>query len=149
MINNWLAAENFERAHNIIAAINTLSIHTKLVLAGTDDTERSKEVVKARAVLRSFLERLGTLVIEAERTRGGTVTGADPRLSQLARTFVAKRREWTQHSPLYDVNPSNIVALLESDASDDLQRLVVYLQELRTLLEQSVHADIVGLLGEI
>ena len=105
--------------------------------------------MKARAVLHSFLERFGSLVIETESTRGGTVTGADPRLSQLARTFVAKRREWTQHSPLYDVNPSNIIALLESDASDDLQRLVVYLQELRTLLEQNVHADIVGLLGEI
>ena len=149
MSNNWLAAESFERAHSIISALNTLSIHAKMVLANIDDTARSSDTVKARAVLRAFLESFGAIVKEAERTREGMVTGADPRLSQLARTFVAKRRQWPQHSPLYDVTLSEVDALLESDNPDNLRQLIAYLQELRVLLEQNVHADIVGLLGEI
>lgn len=149
MSNNWLAAESFERAHSIISALNTLSIHAKMVLANIDDTARSSDTVKARAVLRAFLESFGAIVKEAERTREGMVTGADPRLSQLARTFVAKRRQWPQHSPLYDVTLSEVDALLESDDPDNLRQLIAYLQELRVLLEQNVHADIVGLLGEI
>lgn len=149
MSNNWLAAESFERVHSIISALNTLSIHAKMILANVDDTARSTEVMKARAVLRAFLESFGAIVKEAERTREGMVTGADPRLSQLARTFVAKRRQWPQHSPLYDVTLSEVDALLESDTPDNLRRLIAYLQELRVLLEQNVHADIVGLLGEI
>jgi len=149
MSNNWLAAESFERAHSIISALNTLSIHAKMVLANIDDTARSSDAVKARAVLRAFLESFGAIVKEAERTREGMVTGADPRLSQLARTFVAKRRQWPQHSRLYDVTLSEVDALLESDNPDNLRQLIAYLQELRVLLEQNVHADIVGLLGEI
>lgn len=149
MSNNWLAAESFERAHSIISALNTLSIHAKMILANVDDTARSTEVMKARAILRAFLESFGAIVKEAERTREGMVTGADPRLSQLARTFVAKRRQWPQHSPLYDVTLSEVDALLESDMPDNLRQLIAYLQELRVLLEQNVHADIVRLLGEI
>jgi hypothetical protein len=37
MSEKWMAVENFERAHEIISAVNTLSIHTKLALAGMDD----------------------------------------------------------------------------------------------------------------
>ena len=149
MSNNWLAAESFERAHGIISALNTLSIHAKMILANVDDTARSSDVMEARTVLRTFLDSFGAIVKEAERTREGMVTGADPRLSQLARTFVAKRNQWPQHSPLYDVTFSEVDALLESDSPDKLRRLIAYLQELRVLLEQNVHADIVGLLGEI
>jgi len=149
MSNNWLAAESFERTHGILAALNALSIHAKMTLARVDDTERNSDVVKARAVLRAFLESFGAIVKEAEGTHEGMVTGADPRLSQLARTFVAKRRQWPQHSPLYDITLSEVEALLESDIPDDLHRLIAYLQELRVLLEQNVHADIAGLLGEI
>ena len=149
MSNNWLAAESFERSHSIISALNTLSIHAKMILANVEDSARNNDVVKARAVLRAFLEGFGALVKEAERTREGMVTGADPRLSQLARTFVAKRNQWPQHSPLYDVTLAEVDALLESDTPDELRRLIAYLQELRVLLEQNVHADIAGLLGEI
>ena len=149
MSNHWLAAESFERAHTIILALNTLSIHAKMTLAGVDDTARNNDIIKSRAVVRAFLERFGALVKEGEQTREGMVTGADPRLSQLARTFISKRRQWPQHSPLYDVTLLEVEVLLESEVPADLHRLIAYLQELRVLLEQNVHTDIVGLLGEI
>jgi hypothetical protein len=149
MSNNWLAAESFDRAHSIISALNTLSIHAKMILANADDTARNSDVEKARTELHAFLENLGSLVTEAERTREGMVTGTDPRLSQLARTFIAKRRQWPQPSRLYDVPLSEVNRLLESDSPDDLRRLVAYLQELRVLLEQNVHNDISRILGDI
>ena len=48
MKNDWLTASSFERTHEIVSAINTLSIHAKLVLAGIDDSTNQEEVEKLK-----------------------------------------------------------------------------------------------------
>lgn len=161
MKTSWLSSDNVDRSHTIIRAINTLAIHAKLQLVGVTDDERLPEVRAAHAIVRDFLERFIALVAEAEQNRVGRtmglVTGADPRLSQLARTVASKRREWPQRSslysrPLFDLQQElleDLDAVLTPNGSEHLRRLIESLRELRTLLEQNVRGDVTALLGSI
>src|SRR5215469_13484206 len=99
MTGDWLAAANFEQTHEIVSAINTLSIHAKLVLAGADYTGEAAEIQQARARLLSFLERFGSLLQDIEGSQEGTIVGADPRLRELAAQFLSARRSLPQRSP--------------------------------------------------
>lgn len=164
---SWLSSDNVDRSHTIIRAINTLAIHAKLLLAGVADDERLPEVRAAQAIARDFLERFVALVAEAEQNRVGStmgiVTGADPRLSHLARTLASRRREWPQQSPLssrplFDLQQelwTDLDAVLTPHDLQDqqhhvqLQRLIESLRELRTLLEQNVRGDLAAMLGSI
>ena len=58
MSTKWLAIQSFQYDRNLIAAINTLSIHLKLELAGISNVEKAKEVYEARNTLSSFLEKI-------------------------------------------------------------------------------------------
>jgi hypothetical protein len=149
MTNEWLAARSFERSHEIIAAINTLSIHSKRVLAGDTDAGRQTEVAKARQVLLAFLDRFHEVVRQAEEGRDSTIVGTDPRLSSLAKKFMIAKRQLPQRSPLYIGSLDELRCLLQSNARDDQDRLVASLRDLRVLIEQHAHADVVGILGEI
>jgi hypothetical protein len=55
---DWLTASSFERASEIISAINLLSIHSKLTLAGVDDPADPFDIGEARAKLVAFLAEL-------------------------------------------------------------------------------------------
>jgi len=149
MTTEWLTARSFERAHEIIAAINTLLIHSKRALAGEPDTDRQVDVSEARQVLLVFLERLSAVVHQAEQDRDSTIVGADPRLSSLAKRFLVARRQLPQRSPLYAGTLDELKGLLKSEDRKDQERLIASLRELRVLIEQHAHADIVGILGEI
>jgi hypothetical protein len=161
MSNIWLAAENVARAEQAIRAINTLSIHAKLLLRQHPDEGRKAEVETSRATLRRFLDQLVPLIEQAESTRAGEplglVTGGDPRMSQLATTVAVRRRQWPQTSPLYtrplaDLRRelvTDLEASLVPEARERLQRVIDALRELRTLIEQSARTDAISLLGQI
>ncbi len=147
--NEWLVAQSFERAHELVSAINTLSIRSKLILAGVDDSSRDAEVHKARTDLLTFLDRFHAVVQNAECHRDGTVLGADPRLGQLAKRFLSLRAKWPCPPGLYSVPFSQMRALLMSAAFEDQKDLINCLRDLRLLLEEHAHADISGILGDI
>ena len=149
MTTEWLAARSFERTHEIIAAINALSIHSKRILAGATDTTRQAEVADARGVLLVFLERFNAVVRQAEGDRDATIVGADPRLSSLAKRFMVARRQLPQRSLLFTGSLDELRKLLLSEDPNDQERLIASLRDLRVLIEQHAHADIVGILGEI
>jgi hypothetical protein len=149
MTTEWLAARGFERSHKIIAAIKTLSIHSKRVMAGDSDTARQADVTKARQVLLVFLDRFHAVVRQAEEGRDSTIVGTDPRLSSLAKRFMIAKKQLPQRSPLYVGSLDELRCLLQSNARDDQERLVASLRDLRVLIEQHAHADIVGIFGEI
>lgn len=148
-MNEWLAARSFERAHEVIAAINTLSMYTKLRSVGLADLQRAEEADKAARIVSAFLSKLGSLIAVAQRDPESVGAGADPRLGHLARRFVAAQRDWPQRSPLYARPASDVVALLASSDERDQHRLVSCLRELRNLIEQNAHPDVAGILGEI
>lgn len=161
MSNSWLAAENVARAGQAIRAINTLSIHAKLLLRQQSDEERRPEVEVAREALRTFLDQLVPLIEQAESTRLGEplglVTGGDPRISQLAAMVAVRRRQWPQTSPLYTRPLADLRQELVSDlevplvpsAQARLRRVIEALRELRALIEQNVRTDAISLLGQI
>jgi glutathione S-transferase len=133
--NDWLAASSFEQAHEVASAINTLSIHAKLLLDGITDPAPAEEVQQARQRLRAFLARLQAVLEDAQRA--GAVVGADPQLGDVALRFLSRQ----QGQPGKRATPGLMVelpALIESERPDELRRLVTGLHELRSLVD--VHA---------
>jgi len=147
--NEWLTAESFEQAHELLSAINTLSIHTKLMLAGIDDTERLGEVREARIVLTNFLTRFEQVVSEAEQRGDHRALGVDPRFGQLVSKFLATRSQWPQESPLYFTSFAEMQRLTNSEKKEDQKHLISLLRDLRAFVEQHAHSDVVGILGDI
>lgn len=145
----WLIAQSFERGHDLLSAINTLSIHAKLTLAEIDDSARSSDVQQARALLATFLDRFEDVIQDAEHHRDGTVLGADPRFGQLARRYLSMKSRWPRPLALYSMSLPELRQLLAADRIEDLNRLIDSLHDLRALIEQHAHSDVVGLLGEI
>ncbi len=147
--NDWLIAQSFEQAHEVVSAINTLSIHAKLASAGVDDSSRSTEVCKARERVLTFLDRLQAVVEEAEKHRDGAIVGADPRLGKLAKRFLSLKGKWPRAAGLYNASLPQARALIQSEAVKDQEELINFLRDLRSLLEQHAHADIVRILGDV
>ncbi len=148
MSNTWLAAESFERGQRLIQATNTLAIFVKLALAGKHDPERVAVAEQARGELRTFLGDFAGRLAEAESTPARVATGVDPRLHQLVMVFVSQRRRLPLRSLLYRLPMEQVLALLDAQTPGEMQQLLECLQELRVVLENHLHADVVGLLGE-
>lgn len=145
----WLAAGSFERTHEVISAINRISIDAKLELSGTHASHSTHDVEEAKISLKSFLSRFEGFVREVEANQKAPVLGADPRMGLLARRFVAEKTQRVHNSKLYKAPIDEVVALIDSNNSADRLALVEALRDLRSLLEQHAHADIVGILGEV
>jgi hypothetical protein len=148
MSEEWLAAESFERAHKIISAINTLSIHAKLTIVGVEDTTTPEEIADARQQLSLFLDQFEHIVSEVEKDEEAPLPGVDPRLSSLAQQFVSAKHQWP-HPALYDMPLKKFEQLLNSERATDLPDLIECLRALRSLMEQHVHSDVVGIFGEL
>jgi transposase InsO family protein len=145
----WLAIQSFQRSQDLLTAINTLSIHTKLKLSGHSDRERAESVAQARGTLASFLKDLGQIVEQMEQTKDGPLLGVDPRLRQLAGSFVrAKREKQRFHSRLFRGQFSDVVDLLTSTDKTHQQELIECLSELRALIEEHVQTDTARILED-
>ena len=146
----WLSVQSFQHNQDLLAAINTLSIHLRLQLEGNEDAERTEEAKKAGEKLSSFFRELETLVKDTERGEGMPVLGANPRLRQLARSFVkAKRNRHRFRSSLFRNGTARFRELLEAGTKEDRKALVECLEELRVLVEEHMHVDAERVLGEI
>ncbi len=142
MSTDWLAIQSFHRSQDLLAAINTLSIHTKLKLSGVADEERAEAAAKAGEKLVSFLEAFDKIVQQAERADGEALLGIDPRLQQLARSFVTAKRDRSRfQSRLFTQSPSRTVELLTATEERDQRALVECLTDLRTLVEEHIYTD--------
>jgi hypothetical protein len=150
MSTEWLAVQSFQHSQSVLAAINTLSIHLKLTLAGVADQEREEEAAEARERLASFLKEIERVVEELKQETAKPVLGADPRLRKLGESFIeAKRDRRRFHSALFRDNPAESRRLLESQQPEDQKQLLSSLEELRILIEEHINSDAIQLLGEI
>jgi hypothetical protein len=145
----WLAVKSFQHSQDLLAAINALSINLKLASAGKTDGEHAAQATQARETLGSFLTMLEPVVADAEGGETKPVLGADPRLRQLAKSFVsAKRNRHRFHSALFRDTFTRVQQLLYSPHEEDRQPLLECLGELRVLIEEHVHTDAEQVLGE-
>lgn len=145
----WLSVQSFQHSQDILSAINALSIHLKLSAAGVSDEARAEQARQARASLAAFLEELEPVITETESSGNVPVIGANPRLRQLAKSFVsAKHNRYRFHSELFRSTPSRLKQLLASSKAEERESLLECLAELRVLVEEHVHTDTERVLGE-
>ena len=149
MSKEWFNAESFERFQQLISAINVVLIHSKLRIAGIDDAGRRLEFETSRKYLLAFLEQFGPIVQEVEKDENWVPAGTDPRLDDLARSLADIRRRRPRKFSLASVSVVELKKLLELDAMENENRVIEYLRDLRNLLEQQAHADVISILGEL
>ena len=148
MKNDWLTASSFERAHEIVNAINTLSIHAKLALARVADPGDPIEVETARTKLRNFLDKLDLLMQSAENDQTKIIVGTDPRFGELALQYMTEKRRLPPRSRLYTLSITELGELVQSEQIDDMEELVECLESLRLMLEQYAQTDVAGIFGD-
>jgi hypothetical protein len=74
MSQEWLNIQSFFTDHELLGAINDLSIAIKQEAAGVQDAERERRAKDARRMLKRFLSRLG----EVESAEGEGTGGCAP-----------------------------------------------------------------------
>lgn len=149
MQNDWLTASSFERTHEILSAINTLSIHAKLALVGAEDSVDAGRLRESRGKLIEFLDQFSPVLREAEASQDSIVVGTDPRLGEMAHQFLSARRRLPQRSELFETPIARVRELVQSERREDFPTLISCLEGLRGLVEQNSHADVVGILGDL
>jgi hypothetical protein len=139
MSQEWLNIQSFFTDHELIGAINDLSIAVKLDLAGVRDTERVQRASKARQVLRGFLSRLS----EIESGEGKEVVlGVDARFQSLTDALASARQDSARFSSvLMREGAAGALPLLEASDPADKQKLLESLADLRRVIEQHQQAD--------
>ena len=142
------AVQSFHENKRILFAINSLSIHIKLEMAGHSDMSREKEIPEAKEVLRLFFTELEPQVQRAEEAETKPLLGVDTRRRQLIKNFVDARRNRIR-SPFLRGKLSDAAQLLHSDKTTDKQDILLVLKELRMLLEEHIASDTEILIGRI
>ena len=146
MNSQWRAVQSFQENQNLISAINTLSIHIKLEMAGHSDLDRAKTVPKAKEELCDFLSELDSQVkcVEVEKK---SLLGVDPRRRKFVKHLIAAKNEYRIQSPFLQQKLSVVKPLLDSDTETDKQEILLLLEELRMLLEEHIGSDVEQLFG--
>lgn len=143
------AFQSFVRNQEVLAAINTVSIWTKLDLEGVNDRERKEAATEAKGTLTSFLTKLGEAVGKAEQ--GKPLLGMSRRQRQLARRFVEAKHSHRikADSGLFKEPISNTIELVGSGKKEDREALVRRLRDLRVLVEGHISDDTARIFGKI
>jgi ribosomal protein L31E len=139
MSQEWLNIQSFFTDHELIRAINDLSIAVKLELASVRDAERVQRAGKARQILRGFLTRLSEIEAEGERE---VVLGIDARFQSLTEALASARQDSARFSSvLMREGAAGALPLLDADEKAAKQKLLESLAELRRVVEQHQQAD--------
>ena len=147
MNNQWLSFQSFVQNQELLEAINTLSIHTKLDLAGDVDEERVNKLNDAKIKIAQFIKNFDKIIKQTDNNK--PILGVDHRLRQLVQNFFsAKQTGYKFHSPFFTESPARVLDLIKSENEEDKKSLIECLKELRILIEEHVHTDTNEILGE-
>lgn len=139
MSQEWLNIQSFVTDHELIGAINDLSIHLKFQDAGVKDVDREKRARGARDSLRDFLARLTNI---EKGDRANPVLGVDSRFQSLTDAIASARNDsGSYHSPLIRDGASSALRLLDAVDEKERQDLLQSLAELRRIVEQHQQTD--------
>ena len=139
MSQEWLNIQSFFTDHDLIRAINDLSIAVKLEIAGVTDQERARRAGDARKVLRGFLGQLS----EVEAGEGKEVLlGIDARFQSLTDALASARQDTARfNSVLMREGAAVALPLLDARDAESKAKLLDSLSELRRVVEQHQQAD--------
>jgi hypothetical protein len=149
MKSDWMTASSFSRTREVISAINTISIHAKLISAGKEYPHNFENLNQAREKLCTFLSEFGRLIDRGISDHDGIIIGSDPRFSELAKMFIEEKRHLPQKSTLFKLPAEKLIHLVRSNNPEEMTELISCLRDLRNILDQHSHSDVVGVLGEI
>ncbi len=139
MSQEWLSIQSFFTDHDLIKAINDLSIAVKLELAGVEDQERIRRAGEARKLLQGFLGQLA----ELEAGDGKEVLlGIDARFQSLTDALASARQDTARfNSVLMREGAAVALPLLDAPDAESRAKLLDSLSELRRVVEQHLQAD--------
>lgn len=146
MNSQWRAIQSFQENQNLISAINTLSIHIKLEMAGHSDFNKADTVSQAREKLCTFLAELDTQVQRVE-VENVPLLGVDPRRRQFVNHLIDAKNSYRISSPFLLEKLSGGQHLLYSDTEKDKKEVLCLLDDLRMLLEEHLGSDVEQLFG--
>jgi hypothetical protein len=139
MSQEWLNFQSFFTDHELIGAINDLSIQLKLDAAGVRDVEMYKRATSARESLRKFLTRLNVIESAGEDE---SILGVDARFQSLTDAILMARKQVDQYtSVLMREGAAHVLPLLDDTRPNAREQLLVSLSELRRLVEQHQRED--------
>ena len=144
-----LAIQSFHDNQKLLSAVNTLSIHTKLEMAGRADLNSAKVVAGAKDALSSFFKELDVIVQRAEEAENQLLLGVDARRRKFVRSFITAKRNYRIHAPSLRGKLSDTAQLIYSDKKADKENMLLALEELRMLIEEHIASDTKILLGGI
>jgi hypothetical protein len=140
MQSDWITAQSYQHSQSIVAAINDLLLGLKLSQRGIKTPERDQVIGEARQRLQAFFSAFENLAEQAELSVDKPLVGAMPSLCALAERLASSRRGSSPHLMRLRAEPIREVRLLlEADDLASQGRLLAYLSDLRTLLEE--HAE--------
>ena len=148
MNSQWRAMQSFHDNQKLVSAINTLSIHTKVEMAGHPHSDWAAEVPKAKEELCAFLTELHPQVQRAEVEKE-PLLGVNPRRQQFVRHLLNAKQNSRIHSPVLRDKLSAGAQLLHADAEADKEDMLLFLEELRMLIEEHLGSDVHQLFGGI
>lgn len=146
----WLTVQSFQHGQELLAAINTLSIHLKLRAEGSATPDTVETAEDARKRLDRFVREMEQMIGEPDGEEVKPVLGTNPRTRELAESFAEARKDRTRfRSVLFQENIARVRELLNSRDEDDEELLLRCLEELRVLLQEHVQADATQIMGQI
>ena len=144
-----LAVQSFHENQKLLSAVNAVSIHTKLEMAGRSDLNSTETIAEAKDTLNTFFRELDAIVQRAEKAGTKPLLGVDARRRQFVRNFIDAKRNYRIQSPSLRGKLSDIAQLIHSDKDTDKQDVLLVLEELRMLIEEHIAGDTEILLGGI
>ena len=146
MSQEWLSIQSFFTDHELLGAINDLSIAVKQEAAGVRDAERERRAKEARDLLTRFLGR----VSEVESVGGKElVLGVDARFQSLTDAIASARQDGARYqSVLMQGGSSDALPLLDAKTPEARAQLLECLAELRRVIEQHQQTDAAAIFEE-
>ncbi len=139
MSQEWLNIQSFFTDHELLGAINDLSIAIKQEAAGVRDAERQRRAKAARELLKGFLARLGE--VEAAGSKE-LLLGVDARFQSLTDAIASARQNVNRyHSVLMKSGAADTLTLLDAKSAEARAQLLESLAELRRVIEQHQQTD--------
>lgn len=141
MTAKWLALRNLRRNQQLLKAINILSLHLQLMIEGHESDVQPSILEAARTKLVEFLDKLEVGIQQANESEIGVIYGADPRFQAFVESYLDVQQN-ASTSPLTN-DLASVRRLLDSGESNDQEKLLSYLTNLRVLVEEQINHDTV------
>lgn len=148
MSSTWLAAQSFRQMHALLSAINVVSLQIKLQLLQLNGPVEKDEYEMSVQTLQNFANGLQQLLADSETREDRVILGANPRMRRFVSQFIIEQKKAGHDNALHDFPLEQFPELLTATDRAQQLRLLEYLDQLRSLVEQHVYDDNLRIFGE-